>query len=170
VDTKQRAGPTKRRQYSDVLAGILRLHISGYALIDSNAVWLTTAQLAAPVLAHLYRYSAAYLCSSLAEGQNPLLQEAMAWAAVPITTRHTAMLDCICEDNAVISARNGVRSTGRTRQWAPTRMRAGMFARAPMSRAHCGTLPGSTRLEGGSWAHGRAPRSPASSPSPRLLG
>ena len=63
----------------DVLTGILRLHISGYELIDSNAVWLTTAQLAEPGLAHLYRFSAAYLCSSLAEGQNPLLQEAMAW-------------------------------------------------------------------------------------------
>src|ERR1700730_2897668 len=50
----------------DVLTGILRLHISGYELIDSNAVWLTTAQLAEPVLAHLYRFSAAYLCSSLA--------------------------------------------------------------------------------------------------------
>ena len=86
----------------DVLTGILRLHISGYELIDSNAVWLTTAQLAEPVLAHLYRFSAAYLCSSLAEGQNPLLQEAMAWGVVPITTRHTAMLDYICEDNAVI--------------------------------------------------------------------
>jgi hypothetical protein len=55
-------------------------------------------------------------------------------------------------------------------KWAPTRTRAVMFARAPMSRAHCGTLPGSARLKGGSWAHGRAPRSPASSPSPRLLG
>jgi hypothetical protein len=26
----------------------------------------------------------------------------MAWGVVPITTRHTAMLDCISEDNAVI--------------------------------------------------------------------
>jgi glycosyltransferase involved in cell wall biosynthesis len=86
----------------DVLTGILRLHISGYELIDSNAVWLATAQLAEPVLADLFRFSSAYLCSSLAEGQNPLLQEAMACGVVPITTRHTAMLDYICEDNAVI--------------------------------------------------------------------
>ncbi|MBV8507506.1 MAG: glycosyltransferase [Alphaproteobacteria bacterium] len=85
-----------------VLTGILRLHISGYELIDSNAVWLATAQLAEPVLADLYRLSSAYLCSSLAEGQNPLLQEAMACGLVPITTRHTAMLDYISEDNAVI--------------------------------------------------------------------
>jgi glycosyltransferase involved in cell wall biosynthesis len=86
----------------DVLTGILRLHISGYELIDSNAVWLATAQLAEPVLADLYRFSSAYLCSSSAEGQNLLMQEAMAWGVVPITTRHTAMLDYITEDNAVI--------------------------------------------------------------------
>ncbi|HEX9535168.1 MAG TPA: hypothetical protein VF924_06820 [Stellaceae bacterium] len=86
----------------DVLTGILRLRISDYELIDSNAVWLATAQLAEPVMADLYRFSSAYLCSSLAEGQNPPLQEAMARGVVPITTRHTAMLDYICEDNAVI--------------------------------------------------------------------
>lgn len=86
----------------DVLTGILRLHISGYELIDSDAVWLATAQLAEPALTDLYRFSSAYLCSSLAEGQNTPLQEAMAWGVVPITSRHTAMLDYICDDNAVI--------------------------------------------------------------------
>jgi glycosyltransferase involved in cell wall biosynthesis len=53
-------------------------------------------------VADLYRFSSAYLCSSLAEGQNPPLQEAMAYGVVPVTTRHTAMLDYIREDNAVI--------------------------------------------------------------------
>ena len=86
----------------DMLTGILRSHISGYELIDSNSVWLGTARLAEPVLADLYRFSSAYLCSSLAEGQNPHLREAMAYGVVPITTRHTAMIDYIREDNAVI--------------------------------------------------------------------
>ena len=86
----------------NVLTDILRSRISDYELIDSNAVWLTTARLAEPVLADLYRISSAYLCSSLAEGQNPPLQEAMACGVVPIATRHTAMLDYICIDNAVI--------------------------------------------------------------------
>ena len=85
-----------------MLTGILRSRISGFELIDSNAVWLATARLAEPVLADLFRFSSAYLCSSAAEGQNLPLQEAMACGVVPITTRHTAMLDCICEDNAVI--------------------------------------------------------------------
>jgi glycosyltransferase involved in cell wall biosynthesis len=86
----------------EVLTGILRLHLSGYELIDSTAVWLATAQLAEPVLADLYRFSSAYLCSSSAEGQNLPLQEAMAYGVVPITTRHTAMLDYIDQENAVI--------------------------------------------------------------------
>jgi hypothetical protein len=38
----------------------------------------------------------------MAEGQNPPLQEAMACGVVPIAPRHTAMLDYICEDNAII--------------------------------------------------------------------
>jgi glycosyltransferase involved in cell wall biosynthesis len=86
----------------NVLTGILRLRISGYELVDSNAVWLTTAYLSEPVLVDLYRFATAYLCTSLAEGQNLPLQEAMAAAVPPITTRHTAMLDYIFEDNAVV--------------------------------------------------------------------
>lgn len=86
----------------NVLTGILPLRISNYELIDSNAIWLTTDYLPGPVLGDLYRASSAYLCTSLAEGQNLPLQEAMAWGAVPITTRHTAMLDYISADNAVI--------------------------------------------------------------------
>jgi hypothetical protein len=62
----------------NVLSGILSMHISGYELIDSDSVWLTTAFMPEPVLADLYRLSSAYLCASLAEGQNLPLQEAMA--------------------------------------------------------------------------------------------
>jgi glycosyltransferase involved in cell wall biosynthesis len=86
----------------NVLTGILPLRISNYELIDSNGVWLTTAYLPQPVLADLYRFCSAYLCTSLAEGQNLPLQEAMAWGLVPITTRHTAMADYISESNAVV--------------------------------------------------------------------
>lgn len=92
----------KNDRLDNVLTGVLRSCIWDYELIDSNAVWLATDHLMEPVLAGLYRFSSAYLCSSLAEGQNPPLQEAMAWGAVPITTRHTAMLDYISEDNAII--------------------------------------------------------------------
>jgi glycosyltransferase involved in cell wall biosynthesis len=91
----------RSERLNNVLTGVLRSHISGYELIDSNAVWLTTTRLS-PVLADLYRFSSSYLCSSVAEGQNLPLQEAMAWGVAPITTRHTAMLDYVCDDNSVI--------------------------------------------------------------------
>src|SRR5438270_6708036 len=39
----------------NLMTGI-RPHISGYELIDSDAVWLATAQLAEPALADLYRF------------------------------------------------------------------------------------------------------------------
>ncbi len=86
----------------NVLTGILPLRISNYELIDSNGIWLTTAYLPQVVLSDLYRFSSAYLCTSLAEGQNLPLQEAMAWGLVPITTKHTAMVDYISEGNAVV--------------------------------------------------------------------
>jgi glycosyltransferase involved in cell wall biosynthesis len=86
----------------NVLAGIMSMRISGYELIDSESIWLTTAFVPEPVLADLYRISLGYLCTSLAEGQNLPLQEAMAWGLVPIAPRHTAMLDYITDDNAVI--------------------------------------------------------------------
>jgi glycosyltransferase involved in cell wall biosynthesis len=92
----------KSDRLDNVLTGVLRSCISDHELIDSNAVWLATDYLAEPVLADLYRFSSAYLCSSLAEGQNPPLQEAMAWGVVPVSPRHTAMRDYISDANAVI--------------------------------------------------------------------
>jgi glycosyltransferase involved in cell wall biosynthesis len=92
----------KTDRLDNVLTGILPLRISQYELIDSTAIWLTTAHLPESVLGDLYRLSSAYLCASLAEGQNLPLQEAMAYGLVPISTRHTAMADYISEDNAVV--------------------------------------------------------------------
>jgi glycosyltransferase involved in cell wall biosynthesis len=82
--------------------------LSEYELVDTNAVWLTTAYLPQSTLNDLYRVASAYLCTSLAEGQNLPLQEAMSFGLVPISTCHTAMADYISEDNAVI-----IRSTKR---------------------------------------------------------
>jgi glycosyltransferase involved in cell wall biosynthesis len=101
-----------------VRAGVLPRVISGYAPIDSNAVWLTTAYLPNRTLNELYRVCSAYLCTSRAEGQNLPLQEAMSFGLVPISTCHTAMLDYISEHNAVI-IRSTKRPTGRSgvRAW-----------------------------------------------------
>ena len=50
----------------------------------------------------LYDLADFYLCTSIAEGQNLPLLEAMARGVVPVTTRNTAMLDYIDPSNAVI--------------------------------------------------------------------
>ena len=50
----------------------------------------------------LYDLADFYLCTSIAEGQNLPLLEAMARGVVPVTTRTTAMLDYIDADNAII--------------------------------------------------------------------
>jgi len=85
-----------------ILNGILKTRIFGFELIDSNKIWLTTEYLSDGVLSDLCRFASAYLCTSLAEGQNLPLMEAMSHGVVPITTRHTAMLDFIDDDNAVV--------------------------------------------------------------------
>jgi len=85
-----------------ILHGILKTRIFGFELIDSNKIWLTTEYLTDEVLSDLYRFASAYLCTSLAEAQNLPLMEAMSRGVVPITTRHTAMLDFIDDDNAVV--------------------------------------------------------------------
>ena len=56
------------------------------------------------MLNDLYRFASAYLCTSLAEGQNLPLMEAMSHGVVPITTQHTAMLDFIDDQNALVIA------------------------------------------------------------------
>jgi glycosyltransferase involved in cell wall biosynthesis len=73
-----------------ILQGIVKLRISGFELIDTDKIWLTTEYLPETVLGDLYRFASAYLCTSLAEGQNLPLMEAMSQGVVPISTQHTA--------------------------------------------------------------------------------
>ena len=49
----------------------------------------------------LYGLANFYVCTSFAEGQNLPLQEAMAQGLVPISTRNTAMLDYLREENSI---------------------------------------------------------------------
>ncbi len=52
----------------------------------------------------LYDLADFYLCTSLAEGQNLPLQEAMIRGVVPVTTLNTAMLDYVDRNNSVVIA------------------------------------------------------------------
>jgi glycosyltransferase involved in cell wall biosynthesis len=85
-----------------ILQGILKLRISGFELIDTAKIWLTTEYLPEAVLGDLYHFASAYLCTSLAEGQNLPLMEAMSHGVVPVTTQHTAMLDFIDDQNGIV--------------------------------------------------------------------
>src|SRR5690606_16655141 len=55
-------------------------------------------------LSHLYRLADFYVCTSIAEGQNLPLMEAMVHGCVPISVTNTAMADYVTADNAVTVA------------------------------------------------------------------
>jgi glycosyltransferase involved in cell wall biosynthesis len=65
-------------------------------IVFANA-FLTDEQMSA-----LYRLADFYVSTSVAEGQNLPLLEAMAHGTIPVTTRHTAMLDYTDSENAVV--------------------------------------------------------------------
>jgi glycosyltransferase involved in cell wall biosynthesis len=119
-----------------ILQGILKLRISGFELVDTDKIWLTTEYLPEAVLADLYRFASAYLCTSLAEGQNLPLMEAMSHGVVPISTQHTAMLDFIDDQNAIVieTAREAIdrgdTAVGRSPNLTWHRCSAGDVARA----------------------------------------
>ena len=74
---------------------------SGSSFANDNIIvfnqFLTDEEMSA-----LYDLADFYLCTSIAEGQNLPLLEAMARGVVPVTTRTTAMLDYIDPSDAVI--------------------------------------------------------------------
>ena len=49
----------------------------------------------------LYEAADFYLCTSIAEGQNLPMLEAMSFGVVPVSPRHTAMRDYLDNDNSV---------------------------------------------------------------------
>ena len=53
-------------------------------------------------LSAMYSVADFYLCTSVAEGQNLPLLEAMAHGVIPVTPRHSAMLDYIDDGHAII--------------------------------------------------------------------
>ena len=80
---------------------------SGSSFANDNIIvfnqFLTDEEMSA-----LYDLADFYLCTSIAEGQNLPLLEAMARGVVPVTTRTTAMLDYIDPSDAVIIGTNSV--------------------------------------------------------------
>ncbi|HEV2169727.1 MAG TPA: glycosyltransferase [Candidatus Binatus sp.] len=86
----------------DVVADVVRAKMAPWTNMESDDVVFFNDFLDDETLSSLYSLADFYLCTSVAEGQNLPLLEAMAHGIVPVAPRHTAMLDYIAEDNAVI--------------------------------------------------------------------
>jgi len=70
-------------------------------ILQSSAILLIPDYLSSEQMDTLYQAADFYLCTSVAEGQNLPLLEAMSNGVVPISPRHTAMLDYLDNDNSV---------------------------------------------------------------------
>lgn len=68
----------------------------------SRQIWICNDKLTDDDLDRLYGLSDYYICSPIAEGQNLPLLEAMLRGCIPVTPCHTAMLDYIRPENAVV--------------------------------------------------------------------
>lgn len=68
----------------------------------SDKIWICNENLDDNDLDELYGLADFYICTPYAEGQNLPLLEAMLRGCIPIAPRHTAMLDYIRDDNAIV--------------------------------------------------------------------
>jgi glycosyltransferase involved in cell wall biosynthesis len=95
---------TARARFSlaDVVADVVRTKMAPGTNLECDRIAFFNDFLGDDALSALYSLADFYLCTAVAEGQNLPLLEAMAHGVVPVTTRHTAMLDYIDDDNAVI--------------------------------------------------------------------
>lgn len=85
----------------DVLSDVIpRKMDSGTAFQTGNIVFFNDF-LSDREMTHLFSIADYYLCTSLCEGQNLPLLEAMAHGVVPVTTANTAMVDYITSQNAI---------------------------------------------------------------------
>ena len=92
---------SKRYGLLDVVADAIP-HVLGGVALESDNILFFNEFLDDDEMTHLYHMSDFYLCTSLCEGQNLPLLEAMAHGVVPVSTANTAMADYIDADNAVV--------------------------------------------------------------------
>ena len=86
----------------DVVSDVIAHKFANGTTIESDSVAFFNAYLSETQMTALYSLADFYLCTSVAEGQNLPLLEAMAHATVPVTTANTAMLDYIDPAHAVV--------------------------------------------------------------------
>lgn len=86
----------------DVVADLVKAKLAPGTNMEFDDIVFFNDFLDDEALSSLYSLADFYLCTSVAEGQNLPLLEAMAHGAVPVTPRHTAMLDYIDGNNAIV--------------------------------------------------------------------
>lgn len=101
-----------RFSLAEAASGVVRNKLAGGTVLRDDGIAFINAYLTDAEMSLLYSLADFYLCTSLAEGQNLPLLEAMAHGTVAVTTRNTAMDDYITEDNAfIIPAREVMNDT-----------------------------------------------------------
>ena len=86
----------------DVVSDVVTCKLGSGTSILSHNILFFNDYLSDEQMKSLYRMADFYLCTSIAEGQNLPLLEAMSHGVVPVTTGHTAMLDYIDKNNAIV--------------------------------------------------------------------
>ena len=114
----------------DVLSDVIPHKMGSGAVFQSNNIVFFNDFLSESELSSLYGIADYYLCTSLCEGQNLPLLEAMAHGVVPVTTANTAMTDYINSENAVVIRDH--------RELNGCVHLAGTIARRPFSVDRCG--------------------------------
>ncbi len=86
----------------DVVSDVIPHKLESGTVLSSENIVVFNAYLSEAEMGALYDLADFYLCTSVAEGQNLPLLEAMSHGTVPVTTDNTAMQDYIDAGNAVI--------------------------------------------------------------------
>ena len=93
---------TERFSLEQVVRDVMVNKLARGSAFGTENILVFNAFLTEEEMTLLYDAADFYLCTSIAEGQNLPLLEAMARGVVPVTTRTTAMLDYIDAENAVV--------------------------------------------------------------------
>lgn len=113
-----------------VVAEVVPAKLAGGSVFASEHIVFLNRFLSEAEMSALFALADFYLCTSLAEGQNLPLLEAMAHGVVPVTTANTAMADYIDPDCAFVIETE--------RQPAPSEHLAAAAAFRPYSVDLCG--------------------------------
>ena len=84
-----------------VLNEVVRHYMEGEVTTACDRIVVLSGYLSDAQISALYEISNFYLCTSVAEGQNFPLLEAMSYGVIPVSTIHTAMADYLTAENCI---------------------------------------------------------------------